>query len=73
MDIITIGQILSAIAVIGLVLMQDKSSGVGGLFGGGSGGDLIASKRRGMEKTIFNATIGVVVTFVILSILNLIL
>ena len=73
MSIITIGQIAAAIAVNVLVLLQDRSSGIGGLFGGGGGGAEFQTKRRGMEKTIFTATIASVIIFLTLSLLNLLI
>lgn len=73
MNIITIGQILAAVAIIVLILLQDRSSGVGGLFGGGSGGGEFHQGRRGMEKIMFTATIVAVSSFAVLSLLNLII
>jgi preprotein translocase subunit SecG len=46
-------QIILSIALIILLLLQSKGAGLGGLFGG----DGIYRTRRGVEKTIFQATI----------------
>ncbi len=55
--------ILVSIALIVVVLLQGK----GGLSGGIFGGESLYTSRRGVEKTIFNITIGLTVAFVILS------
>jgi preprotein translocase subunit SecG len=62
-------QIIIAIAIIALILLQERSSGMSGLFGGGEGGFYQA--RRGMEKTIFIATIVLAVLFVGLAVWQL--
>ena len=49
-------QIILAIAIITLILLQERSSGISGLLGGESGGGYYQA-RRGMEKIIFIATI----------------
>ena len=62
-------QIILAIAIIALILLQERSSGMSGLFGGGEGGFYQA--RRGMEKMIFSATIILAVLFVGLAVWQL--
>lgn len=57
--------IIVSIAVIAVVLLQGKGSLSGGIFGGES----MYTSRRGMEKTLFNATIGLVVVFIVLNLL----
>lgn len=63
---IDIAQILVAVAVILIILTQSRGSGLGSAFGGDSGS--IYHTRRGLERTLFNITIGVVIVFVVLSI-----
>lgn len=62
---------IAVILVVGLlvasILLQVKGAG-GGLFGGG---EAQFRTRRGVEKTLFQITIGLGVLFVILAILNL--
>jgi protein translocase SecG subunit len=70
MSALTIAQIIIPAIIIALVLMQDRSSGVGGVFGGG---ESFYQKRRGMENVILWATAFFIVLFVILSILKLVL
>lgn len=56
-----------AIAVIAIVLVQGQSaSGLGSVFGGND----IYRTRRGMEKTLFNATFLLAGLFLLLSLLT---
>ena len=66
---IAIIQIILGILIIGLILLQERSSGMSGLLGGGDTGNYQA--RRGMEKIIFIATIVCAVAFVALAIWEL--
>jgi preprotein translocase subunit SecG len=61
-------QLIVAILLIGLVLLQVRGSGLGRTFGSDSGS--IKRTRRGIEKTIFQFTIVVAVAFVLVSIAN---
>ena len=56
--------------MIVLILMQTKGGGLGGLFGGSD--TSIYKTRRGVEKTLFNITIGMSVLFFLVAILNVI-
>lgn len=67
-----IAQIIVSVALIGLVLLQERSAGAGGLFGGGSAGSSYQT-RRGLEKIIYWATIGIAFLFAALSITSLVL
>ncbi len=63
--------ILSILLIVGIVLQQR-----GATLGGAFGGDNFAStfyKRRGAEKFLFNATIGIAVLLVLIAILNFLL
>ncbi|MDI6717941.1 MAG: preprotein translocase subunit SecG [Patescibacteria group bacterium] len=66
-----IAQIIVSIALIVLILLQERSSGLSGIFGGGGDGGGFYQKRRGFEKLIFAATIVLAVAFAVLSLLNL--
>ena len=70
MSALTIAQIVIPIVIIILVLIQDRSSGVGGLFGGG---ESFYQKRRGMENVVLWATAFFIAIFIIISILQLVL
>lgn len=66
---ISIIQIILGVAIIALILLQERSSGVSGLLGGDGGGTY--QTRRGMEKTIFYSTIVLVVIFAGIAIYRL--
>ena len=61
-----IAQIILSVALILAVLFQVKGGGLGGIFGQA---DTVYRTKRGMEKTLFQFTIVLVVLFVIISIL----
>jgi preprotein translocase subunit SecG len=52
-------QIILSVALVTLVLLQAKG-GLGGLFGGEGS---VFHRRRGVEKTLFNVTIGLSIVF----------
>lgn len=66
---ITIAEIIVSIVLIILVLLQERSSGLSGVFGGG--GDASYQTRRGLEKSIFWATIVFAILFAALAISKL--
>lgn len=68
---LNIAQILISIALTAVVLLQTKSGGMGGMFGGTE--SAIYKTRRGVERTIFNITIGLSIAFFIITILNVII
>jgi len=47
-------QIILSILLVAVILLQQKSSGVGGVFGGSSN---VYSTKRGVDKILFYATI----------------
>lgn len=61
-------QMIVAATLIALVLLQSKGAGLGGFFGGGEGG--VFKTRRGVEKTLFQATIGASVLFFVMAIVT---
>ncbi len=65
-DFVNISQILLAILLTALLLLQAKGSGVGTALGGGSGGSF--RTRRGVEKQLFNLTIFLSIVFLLISI-----
>ncbi|HEX9616477.1 MAG TPA: preprotein translocase subunit SecG [Anaerolineales bacterium] len=60
-----IALIITSIALIASVILQSKGAGLGGLTGGDSGS--IFTARRGVEKTLFRATIGLSILFFLLA------
>ena len=65
---IHIAQIVSAVVVIIMVLTQSRGAGLGNIFGGDNSS--IYHTRRGIERTLFNFTIGSIVVFLIISIIS---
>ena len=68
---LSIAQIIVAALLITLILLQEKSSGLSGIFGGGGGE--VYQTRRGLEKLIFWGTIALVIIFGGLAIADLLL
>jgi preprotein translocase subunit SecG len=64
--------IILSIALVVIILLQVKGSGLGNLLGGESMGG-IARTRRGLEKTLFQVTVALAFAFVAVSILAVIL
>jgi len=54
-NIVEIIQIIVSILLVIAVLLQQRGSGLGGIFGGGQGD--FYHKRRGFETLIFRSTI----------------
>ena len=65
---LNIGQLVISIALIGVILLQAKGSGLGGVFGQA---DTVYRTKRGVEKTLFQLTIALTVIFVALSVVAL--
>ena len=59
-------QIIVSIAIIALILLQVKGSGLGNIFGGDGG---VYRTRRGVEKTMFQATVGLSIFFFVISLI----
>ncbi len=60
-------QIIISITLIVIILIQVKGETGGSVFGGGAG---VARTRRGLERTLFNATIVLSVIFLLMSFLS---
>ena len=64
-----LAQIVLAITITAVVMIQLKDAGMSNMFGGG--GDLgVYKTRRGAEKTLFNATIILSSVFMILCVVT---
>ena len=61
-------QIVVAVSLVLVSLLQVKGGGLGGIFGQA---DTVYRTKRGVEKTLFQLTIVLVVLFVVLSIVSL--
>lgn len=60
-------QILLGIALIALVLLQTRGAGLSGVFGQDT---TIYRTRRGIERTLFHATIVVAIVFFVISVIS---
>ena len=65
---INVAQIVLSISLILAILLQVRGGGLGGIFGQA---DTVFRTRRGVERTLFQITIVLVVLFIIVSILSL--
>lgn len=64
-----IAQIVVAILLIILILLQERTSGLSGILGGTEGTSY--QTRRGLEKLIFYSTIVLAIIFIGLALLKL--
>ena len=65
---LNIAQIVLSVAVILVILFQVRGGGLGGIFGQA---DTVFRTRRGIERTLFQLTVVLVVLFIIVSIVSL--
>ena len=65
---LNIAQIVLSIALVLVILFQVRGGGLGGIFGQP---DTVFRTKRGVEKTLFQLTIVLVVIFVIICIVSL--
>lgn len=63
-------QVVVSIALIVLIILQERSAGISGIFGGGDGGTLYQT-RRGVERVIFISTVVLVIIFAGLAVFKL--
>lgn len=66
--IFNVVQLVLAILIIAIILLQQKGSGIGGAFGGSSN---IYSTKRGIDKILHYTTIILAVVFFIFSLVRL--
>jgi protein translocase SecG subunit len=64
---LTIAQMVSSVALIGLILIQARGTGFGRSAGFGGG---TSFSRRGLEKLIFRSTFAIALVFIVVSILS---
>ncbi len=65
---LSVAQIVLALALILVILLQVRGGGLGGIFGQP---DTVYRTKRGVEKTLFQLTIALVVLLIIVSFLVL--
>jgi preprotein translocase subunit SecG len=66
-----IALIVTSVALIASIILQNKGVGLGGLTPNDSGG--VFTARRGIEKTLFYITIGLAIVFAILAIVTVVI
>jgi preprotein translocase subunit SecG len=67
---LNIAQLIVSAALVAVILLQTKGGGMGGVFGGTE--TAVYKTRRGVERTVFNITIGLSIAFFVITILNVI-
>jgi len=67
---LNIVQILIAVALIALTVVQSKGAGLGRAFGGDSS---VSRTKRGVEKTMYNLTVILAVVFFVMSLLSVLI
>lgn len=65
---LNLAQIVIAIALTVMIMLQTKGAKLGGIFGGTD--SAVYQKRHGLQKTVFNVTIVLSVVFFVLAMLN---
>ena len=66
---ISIFQLILAILLVVVILLQQKGSGLGSAFGGSG---IVYTTRRGIDKALFQATIVISVFFFLIAVINLV-
>ena len=66
-----IAQIIISVALTVAILLQIRSGGLGSVFGGSD--NAVYRTRRGVERLLFNITIGLAIAFFVITILNVII
>jgi preprotein translocase subunit SecG len=65
---LNIAMIIVSVVLMALILLQTKGSSFSSAFGSDAGS--INRTRRGVEKTLFQATIGVAAVYVVMAIVS---
>ncbi|OGO40257.1 MAG: preprotein translocase subunit SecG [Chloroflexi bacterium RBG_16_57_8] len=65
---LNITQIVLSVALIMVIMLQVRGGGLGGIFGQQ---DTVYRTRRGLERTLFQLTILLVVVFIVVAIVSL--
>lgn len=69
---LNLAMLVVSTALILVIIFQSRDAGLGGLGGGDMGGTGY-HVRRGVEKLLFNVTIGLSVAFFILALVSVVL
>jgi len=65
---LNIATLVVSIALILTVLLQVKGGGLGGIFGSP---DSVYRTKRGLEKTLFQLTVALIVLFIAISLVSI--
>ncbi|MFC1974552.1 preprotein translocase subunit SecG [Chloroflexota bacterium] len=65
---LSVAQIVLAVSLIAVILLQVRGGGLGGIFGQP---DSVYRTKRGVERTLFQLTIILVILFVAISLITL--
>jgi preprotein translocase subunit SecG len=60
-----------SVALVAVILVQGRRGDIGGSVFGGTGSAMY-QKRRGLERTMFQITIGLAVAFFLITLINVI-
>jgi len=69
-NVLLLINIVVAIVITGLILLQGKGAGLGSAWGGG--GEMFQT-RRGLEKVTLRITVALIVIFFVLSLISFLL
>jgi preprotein translocase subunit SecG len=69
---LNLAMLVVSISLILVIIFQSRDAGLGGLGGGDMGGTGY-HVRRGVERLLFNVTIGLSATFFILALVSVVL
>lgn len=67
---LSIAQIIISVALIAVILLQVRGGGMGGVFGGTE--TAVYKTRRGVDRTLFNITIGLSIAFFVITVINVV-
>ena len=67
---LNLAQIIIAVSLIVVIMLQTKGAALGGVFGRSD--SAVYKTRRGVEKTVFNVTIGLSVVFFVMAMVTVI-
>ena len=72
MDVyLNVAMMIVSVALVGVIILQSRGAGLGGLGGGSTGGSTY-HVRRGVERLLFNITIGLSIIFFVLAVVTVI-
>jgi preprotein translocase subunit SecG len=67
---LSIAEIVVGVTLVVIIILQTRGGGLGSMFGAPD--TAIYKTRRGLERTLFYATIGLAVLFLVVTMINVI-